>query len=89
VEFGLEIKSKDVAAHYTGQNQFPPWNNFDTFLYQIGLQTRMCEWFISPSVWIIKVDTSVEWPKTESWGWAEGFFLCCSFIFTYLSNLNT
>jgi len=24
--------------------------------------------FISSSVWMIPVDTSVEWPKTEIWG---------------------
>jgi len=38
---------------------------------------------------MIPVDTSVEWPKTEIWGWAEGL-LCCAFtrIFNYLSHLN-
>jgi len=43
---------------------------------------------ISPSIWMIPVVTSVEWPKTEIWGWAKGC-LCCSFIFTYLSHLST
>jgi len=26
--------------------------------------------FISPTVWMMPVDTSIEWPKTEIWGWA-------------------
>jgi hypothetical protein len=34
------------------------------------------------------VDTAVELPKTEIWVQAKEF-LCCSFIFTYLSDLNT
>jgi len=36
---------------------------------------------------MIPVDTSVEWPKTEIQGWAK-CLLCCSFIVTYLSQLN-
>jgi len=39
--------------------------------------------FISSSVWMVPVDTWVEWPKTEIWGWAK-CFLCCSFIFIYI-----
>jgi len=39
--------------------------------------------FVSPFLWMVPVDTSVEWPKTKIWGWAKGF-LCCSFIFIYL-----
>jgi hypothetical protein len=31
---------------------------------------------------MIKVDTSVEWPKTKIWGWAEGFLVL--FIYFYL-----
>jgi hypothetical protein len=36
---------------------------------------------------MIPVDTLVEWPKTEIQGWVK-YLLCCSFIFTYLSQLN-
>jgi hypothetical protein len=43
--------------------------------------------FISPSLWRTPVDMSVEWPKTEIWGWAK-YLLCFSFLFTHLSHLN-
>jgi hypothetical protein len=39
------------------------------------------------SGWMIPVNTLVEWPKTEIQGRAK-CLLCCSFIFTYLSQLN-
>jgi len=42
----------------------------------IGLQLEcVYQMFISRTVWMIPVDTSVEWPKTEIWGWIKGFFM--------------
>jgi hypothetical protein len=37
--------------------------------------------FISPFVWIVPVDTSDEWPKTDIWDWAKSFIL---FIYFYV-----
>jgi hypothetical protein len=31
------------SEYNSGQHQFPPWNDFDRFLLEIGLQTNMCE----------------------------------------------
>jgi len=36
---------------------------------------------------MITIAILVEWPKTEIQGWAKSL-LCCSFIFTYLSQLK-
>jgi len=36
---------------------------------------------------MIQVDSSDEWPKTESGGLVK-HLLCCLFIFTYLCHLN-
>jgi hypothetical protein len=35
---------------------------------------------------MIPDNTSVEWPKTETWAWAKGFMLFISF--TYLRQFN-
>jgi len=40
-----------------------------------------------PSLQMIPVDTSAEWPKIQIWGF-DKVFLCCSFIFTYLNHIN-
>ena len=32
-----------VSYNYTVRHHFSPGNNFDTFLFEIGLQTGMCE----------------------------------------------
>jgi len=48
----------------------------------------MNKMFVLPSIWMIPVDTSVECKKPEIWDLAKDF-LCCSFIFNYLSRLNT
>jgi hypothetical protein len=36
--------------------------------------------FIAPSVWMIPVDTSDEWHKTEIWGRAKGFYAVPLFL---------
>jgi hypothetical protein len=38
-------------------------------------------------IWMIPVDTSVEWPQTGIWGWAKGFFVLLLIHF-YLSHLS-
>jgi hypothetical protein len=43
--------------------------------------------FTPSTIWMIPVDSLVEWPKTEIQGRAK-CLLRCSFIFTYLSQLN-
>jgi len=60
------------------------------FSFGIVLQAQTCEkkiYFLSPSVSMTPVDTSVECTKTEIWGSTTGL-LCCSFIFAYSSHLN-
>jgi hypothetical protein len=52
-------------SNSTGRHQFPSGSNFVIFLLEIGLQTCVYKMFISSSVWMIPVDTSVERPKTE------------------------
>ena len=44
--------------------------------------------FIPPSILKKPLDTLVEWPKTEIWGWAIGLLCCLVILFIYVSHLN-
>ena len=54
------------------------------YIYKLICWNKM---FTSPFVWMAPLDTSAEWPKTETWGWAKVLWWC-SFISHYLSHLN-
>jgi hypothetical protein len=43
--------------------------------------------FLSPSIWAIPVNNSVEITKPKIWGWGKRL-LCCPFIFTHLSPFS-
>jgi hypothetical protein len=40
----------------------------------------MNEMSVSPSVWMLPVDISVEWPKTEIWGLDNRFYAVLLFL---------
>jgi len=74
---------------YTGWHKFPSQNNFDKFLLEIILQTRMCELnvYVTLSLDLYQMILQLNGQKPKRGPGPQ--VSRCSFIFTYLRHLNT